>query len=478
LTDTAKQALEAQGSAGANAAHIRLDIAGMMREVVGENGFTLEDLRAPLFAKAAQRMRDKRATMAFRDLPFTPDAVVEGVLHQAARIRERFDAFVVFGIGGSALGPMAVHQALNHLRYNELPDDRRNGPRLYVEDNVDPARMHSLLDVIDIGRTCFNVISKSGQTSETMVQLLIIADLLNRRGLPLGEHIVVTTDERSGNLIKIAKQFGLPTLHIPDGVGGRFSELTPVGLLAAAVCGIDIRALLAGAALMERRAHADDVMQNIAYLDGALQYLCMQRGINVSVMMPYADSLKLVSDWYAQLWAESLGKEYDLEGNVVNVGQTPAKALGVTDQHSQVQLYTQGPFDKVVTFLRVESYGEDFPIPHGFDDTPDVAFLGGHSLEGLIKAEQFATAYALTRAKRLHKSIVLPEVSAFTLGQLLQMLEIETAFVGELLNINAFDQPGVEEGKDATYALLGKAGYEQKRAALEASRAKGSAYLF
>ena len=232
---------------------ISLDIGGMMLDAAGV-GFTQQDLEDTRFETAAKRMRQKRGEMAFRDLPFVQDEIVEQILKEAGRVREKFDAFVVFGIGGSALGPMAVQQALNHLRYNELPKEKRGGPRLYVEDNVDPVRMRSLLDVIDVEKTCFNVISKSGKTSETMSQLLIVTDLLNKKGLPLSEHIIATTDKRDGLLIQIAKQFNLPTFFIPDGVGGRFTELTPVGLLSAAVCGIDIKALLAGAALYGQTA--------------------------------------------------------------------------------------------------------------------------------------------------------------------------------------------------------------------------------
>ncbi len=455
---------------------ISLDISGMMKDTAGDFGFTAADLEDGCFETAAKRMRNKRSEMAFRDLPFNQGEIVEQILTEAKRVREKFDTFVVLGIGGSALGPMAVQQALNHLRYNELPAQKRGVPRLYVEDNVDPVRMSSLLDVIDLERTCFNVISKSGKTSETMAQLLIVTDLLQKRGLPLKEHIIATTDKSDGLLIKIAKQYEMPTFYIPDGVGGRFTELTPVGLLAAAVCGIDIKQLLAGAAFMESRLQSDKPMENIAYLDGALQYLCMRRGINISVFMPYSDSLKLMADWYAQLWAESLGKQYDLDGKTVNVGQTPVKTLGVTDQHSQNQLYMEGPYDKVITFLCVEDYGVDVMIAHGYEEIPDVAFLGGHSMQELIQAEQYATSYALTRMKRLHKSIILPKINAFTIGQLLYMLEMETAFVGELLNINAFDQPGVEEGKNGTYALFGKKGFEKKREEMERARQQGSAY--
>lgn len=335
------------------------------------------------------------------------------------------------------------------MHYNELSKEDRGGyPRLYVVDNVDPERMDALFDVIDIEKTAFNVITKSGSTSETMSQFLIIQDMLKTKlGDKYQDHIIATTDAENGNLIKIAKQEGFKTFFIPRGVGGRFSELTPVGLLPAAVCGIDIEELLAGAAYADELSSVDNVYENMAYMAATLQYLAMKAGKNISVMMPYADSLKYMADWYAQLWAESLGKRYDLEGKEVFVGQTPVKALGVTDQHSQVQLYTEGPFDKVVTFLGVGEYRKTIEIARGYEDIPAVSFLGGHTLNELIHAEQAATEYALLKAKRLNRTITLPVVNAFTIGQLLYLLEVETAFAGELLNIDAFDQPGVEEGK-------------------------------
>ena len=192
--------------------------------------------------------------------------------------------------------------------------------------------------------------------------------------------------------------------------------------------------------------------------------------------MPYSDNLKFVSDWYAQLWAESLGKNETLDGKPCNVGQTPVKALGVTDQHSQVQLYTEGPYDKVVTFLSVDSYKEKTPIAHGCEDIPDVSFLGGHTMEELIQAENKATAHALTMAGRLNYTIHVPEVNAFTLGELLFLFELQTAYAGAMFNINTFNQPGVEAGKKATFALLGKPGYAEKKAELDAA-APDEAYI-
>jgi len=203
----------------------------------------------------------------------------------------------------------------------------------------------------------------------------------------------------------------------------------------------------------------------------------MAQGKNISVLMPYADSLKLIAAWYAQLWAESLGKKFDLDGNVVYTGQTPVSALGSTDQHSQVQLYAEGPYDKIVVFIGVDEYRETITIPRTYGDMPSLGFLGGVTHNQLLKTMQTATEYALTKAGRTNMTITIPKVTPQTVGQLLYFFEVATAFAGELLNINAFDQPGVEEGKDATYALFGRPGYEEKKAELDSAPAKDAKFI-
>ena len=369
--------------------------------------------------------------------------------------------------------------ALKHLHYNELPPKRRGGPKFYVEDNVDPVRMQALLDVIVPEETCFNVISKSGATSETMTQFLIIADILEKKGLSLPEHMIFTTDESRGNLIKIDEKYGgkFKKYVLPDGVGGRFSELCPVGLLPAAVLGIDIKGMLAGAAYMDTLCSKPTITKNPALACAALQYITMKQGKNIHVLMPYSDNLKLIADWYCQLWAESLGKAVDYTGKTVNAGTTPVKSLGVTDQHSQVQLYIEGPYDKVITFISVGKYACEMPIAHGCEDIPDVGFLGGHTMEELIQAENKATAYALMRAGRMNYTLNMPEVNAFTLGQLMFLLEMQTAYTGAMLNINTFNQPGVENGKKATFALLGKKGYEAQKKEMDGAPELQSKYI-
>ena len=441
---------------------IMLDVNHMMTDTLGlQYGIDCSqvDALASYAARANQALQKNRGTgwLGWMELPYNQDEIVQKVETLAAEIRGEFDAFVVLGIGGSALGPIAVQQALNHMRYNELPAGKRNGPKLYVEDNIDPERMQSLLDVIDIKKTCFNVITKSGATAETMSQYLIISELLKKEvGAGWQKHIIATTDREKGNLIQLAEAEGFRLFHIPASVGGRFSELCPVGLLPAAVCGIDIRAMLAGARDMDARCKTDDVWQNPALLEAALQYIAIQdMDMNVQVVMPYADSLRYMADWFCQLWAESLGKNVTRKGMAVNVGQTPTKALGVTDQHSQLQLYTEGPYDKVITFLKVGAFRSESPIPHGCEQFPDVAFLGGKSLNQLIAAELQGTEYALYRAGRMSQTITLPEVNAHTIGQLLYFFQMATAYAGELFDIDAFNQPGVEESKIASYAVLG-----------------------
>ena len=453
---------------------ITFDLSMMMEDMLGQGyGISQNQIEKLSSAAAAaqQAVEDNRGTgwLGWMESPYSDENLIKDIEQTAAHIQNRFENFVLLGIGGSALGPIAVQQALNNPYYNQLPADKRKGPKFYVEDNVDPDRMIALLEMIDVSKTCFNVITKSGATAETMSQYLIVTSALKKAvGSKWNEHIIATTDHEKGNLIRLAKTEGFKTFFIPSTVGGRFSELTPVGLLPAAVCGIDIRALLAGAAMMDKRCKTADVWKNPALLQAVLQYISIEElGKNIQVVMPYADSLRYISDWFAQLWGESLGKSVTRDGKDVNYGQTPVKALGVTDQHSQLQLYTEGPFDKVITLIKVGAFNQTLPTPKYEDgvDLPDVAFLGEKSLNQLIEAECQGTAYALYLAKRMHQLIVLEEVNAHTIGQLLYFFQMTTAYMGELLNIDAFNQPGVEESKIASYAVLGstKDAHQQKR---------------
>lgn len=451
---------------------IKLNYNNMMSRVLGEQGITDEQLSAliPSLAEAQAAVEKNRGVHMHGWMlsPYNQDEVVRDILKVAADVQKRCDAFVVLGIGGSALGATALFNALKHAYYNELPKSVRKYPRLYVVDNVDPARMNALFDVIDVENSVFNVITKSGATSETMSQYLIVMDMLTQKlGDKAKQNVIATTSATKGNLVKIAKQQGFTTFFIDGDVGGRFSALSPVGLLPAAVVGIDIAELLRGAKDMDVKCKQAKPLENPALVIAGLQYIAMQQGKNIGVMMPYSDNLRYFADWYAQLWAESLGKECDRNGKIVNAGQTPVKALGVTDQHSQVQLYNEGPYDKVITFLEVERFANDCVISDGCEEYPDVNFLCGHTLGELMSNELFATRYNLTRRGRMNYTISMDAINEYNIGALIYLLQMQTAYAGELLNVNAYNQPGVEGGKDATYALFGRKGYEDKAKEME-----------
>jgi glucose-6-phosphate isomerase len=251
-------------------------------------------------------------------------------------------------------------------------------------------------------------------------------------------------------------------------VGGRFSVFTPVGLFPAAVVGIDIQALLEGARAMAARCATAELEKNPAYLNAVIHYIFdTRKGKPISVLMPYADCLLSVADWYRQLYAESLGKREAKDGREVFSGPTPIRALGVTDQHSQLQLYMAGPFDKVITFIRVEEPRRDVEIPRAFSYETPLDYLSGHTLKQLTGFEQRATAHALMENNRPTITLRVPEISAHTVGQLLYFFELQVAFAGYLYNINPFDQPGVERGKVLTYGLMGRKGYEAHVRALK-----------
>ncbi|GAB4338106.1 MAG: glucose-6-phosphate isomerase [Candidatus Abyssubacteria bacterium] len=459
---------------------ISLDYTNVMTDAIGEaNGITRAEIDAESgrLQEISRMLTQSRAEgkLAFMDLPY--QEYWRDIEAFVRRMPASTENFVVIGIGGSALGNIMLQSALNHPDYNLLPKTKRRGrPRMFFLDNVDPDRTASLLETLDPRKTVINVITKSGDTAETMSNFLIArAWLLRAVGKArLGRHIVATTDPAKGHLRKIVEKEGYESFIVPDGVGGRFSVLTPVGLLSAAVAGINIRRLLAGAAAMDAVCKAAQPERNPAALNALVHYLLdTRKGKKISVMMPYAHRLRDFADWYRQLWAESLGKRYSLDGREVFTGQTPVKALGATDQHSQLQLYMEGPFDKVVTFMRLEKYPREAKIPKAFKDMEGIAYLGGHTLGELIRAELESTALSLARNGRPNLTISIPQLDAFTLGQLIFMYELQTAFAGALYNINPFDQPGVELGKKFACGMMGRKGYEEYKAEVDRGVADG-----
>lgn len=455
---------------------IRFDYTNMMADVVGKNrGAEESELDEMEFRLSAAldvlRMRRGPKDLAWMELPHDQD-MVASVKAYAREVEGVFDDVLILGIGGSALGVTALKTALLPFYSDYQSPEQRQHPRIFVLDNVDPGWVTAALRLLDPERTLCIVTSKSGSTTETMAQFLIVREWLRQR-LSDGAacHMVAITDPDKGPLHDIATREGYRMFAVPPGVGGRFSVLSPVGLVPAALAGIDIEELLAGAAYGEQLSTVRPLRRNPAGMNAALQHLAYHRGQRISVMMPYSQHLRDVADWFRQLWAESLGKKMSSLGKRVNIGPTPVLALGTTDQHSQIQLYVEGPPDKVINFVAMERFAEQAPIPPAGAEEVDISYLGGHSLAELINAEREATAAALTEAGRPNCTHILPEINPFTIGQFIYMLEMQTAISGMFYAVDAYDQPGVEAGKAMTYALLGRPGYEERALELRSAQA-------
>jgi glucose-6-phosphate isomerase len=388
------------------------------------------------------------------------------VKEYASMVQGRFENILVLGIGGSALGGLAVTEALLKPYWNLLNEEQRNGfPRIFFLDNIDPDSIVGLLDVLDLSKTLVNVITKSGSTAETMSQFMIVKNILEQElGTNYRYNIVATTDKKTGVLRQIAEQEGYKTFVVPDDVGGRFSVFSAVGLLPFALVGLDIDEMISGIKDMDLALKNTDINKNISAQNALIHYLLdTKKGKNMSVMMPYSSRLKYLSDWFVQLWAESLGKnDY--------VGPTPIKALGATDQHSQIQLFNEGPNNKVINIIRVENFDNTLEIPNIFEYT-GIGYLGGKSINRLINAEADSTRVSLTDRKRPVVTITMDKVDGYNLAQLLYMLEVQTAITGALYGVDTFNQPGVEQAKNYTYALMGRTGYEESALELEAKMA-------
>ena len=421
-------------------------------------------------------------TIGFLDLP-DDTVIAQRAMDFARGLSNEIDTVVVLGIGGSSLGPRAVHAAL------APPFDvvRTRSPgmprRLVFADNVDPATFSAILDVFPTARTLYCVITKSGGTAETAAQLSVVFERVKTQlGTDrLRDHLLAITDPERGALREVVHRYNLPSFAIPPNVGGRFSVLSPVGCVPAAAAGLDVVGLQQGAAHMRDRIIADEATAGAPLRNPALALAAFLHGHhtafgrNIVVMMPYVDALLPMAEWFGQLWAESVGKERSTTGNVVNAGSTPVFARGATDQHSQLQLYAEGPDDKAYLFVDVAERGVEVRIPHTeLSDLDSYSYLAGRSLGELLGAEMRGTIESLTRRQRPNGMITMQRLDAFALGEVLMLLEAATAFAGPLYGVDPFDQPGVEEAKRLAYAALGRPGYEDDEVAQTQSGSDGT----
>ena len=449
---------------------LHLDFTGLTSDGVGSGGVSAETLEAAREraggAFDAILARRDSGEIGFLDLPDGGD-VGRQAMEFARGLHREIDTMVVVGIGGSSLGTHALYSALAQ----PLDELRTRAPgmprRLLFPDNADPVTFAAILDMCPPERTLYCVVTKSGGTAETAAQLLVVYHHLERAlgSERVAEHLIAITDPARGALCRFADQAKLTRFPIPATVGGRFSVLSAVGLVPAAVAGLDVAGLLAGARRMRDRVvdrdRGRDLFHNPALMLATLLYLHhVDHNRPMVVMMPYVDALFDTADWFRQLWAESLGKEVDVAGNIVNVGPTPIASRGATDQHSQLQLYAEGPSDKVFLMIGVGERGTELIMPKSrLAEVPEWGYLCGRGMGELLDAELRGTIASLTRRGRPNATINFDRVDAAALGEFFMLMEAATAFAGPLYEVDPFNQPGVEEAKKLAYASFGREGY-------------------
>lgn len=355
---------------------------------------------------------------------------------------------VVIGIGGSDLGGRTIRQALA----TESPSQSPNVDVIFHGDSTDPSDLTWMLQRVNINTTAFNIVSKSGSTMETMAQYVYLKEMLqDRKPRAWSKHFVFTTDPNYGPLNEQSKQFDIPMMKIPDDVGGRFSVLTPVGTLPGAALGADIEQMIAGAQSVVGQ-FMDNPNDSTPLLIAWSQYLLQLQGIKTAVIMPYSTRLTEFARWFRQLWAESLGKQ--------GTGILPIQARGPADQHSQLQFYTEGELLSSFWFINIRDHDRSHHIHNS--DVEGLEYLSGKNFADLINIEYQATKGSLLNSGRPNATIEIDDLNAFTLGELFMTFELAVVCLGEFMEINPFDQPGVQESKDMIYALLGRDGYEEK----------------
>jgi glucose-6-phosphate isomerase len=446
---------------------LELDYTNVLEDAVG----AAHGIPRLAFEKTAESSRHlidsletarKSGVLGFMDLPFDETAVK--AVTDFARQRA-FPNILVLGIGGSALGPMAIESAL--ARPN-------SGKRLVVLDNIDPDFISDTLETLQPQDTIVNVIAKSGGTAETMATFAVVRKWMNDALGPAQtrERFVATTDPEKGDLLAIARHENYPVFAIPPNVGGRFSVLTPVGTLPAALLGINVESIMEGgrrAALQARKPFFENPALVAAFIQFVLE---RERSKTILTLFPYSQALWKFAFWFKQLWGESLGKRLDRRGREVYYGQTPTAALGVTDQHSQLQLFIEGPNDKAFLFWDVKEFRNPLPIDHPYSNFDSMNYLQNKTAGDLFHAEKRATEIALTEAGRPNATVTINRICEEAIGELLMFSEYTTAYAGEFYDIIAFDQPGVEYGKKLTFAMMERAGFSEYGTRVEQIRKK------
>ena len=381
----------------------------------------------------------KSRQQGFWDLP---DQNIDSILEFAKKTQGKFTDIVILGIGGSMLGPICLLGGFEKQTVGK-------NPKVHCLDNIDSDQISLVESQINLEKTLFLVQTKSGTTPETLAQYFYFRSLVEKNDLDVKEHFVFITDPEVGYLRQVAIRENITSFAIPANVGGRFSVLSPVGLVIGALYGLDIAKILIGA----KNSLSEKALKSSFDL-ACIQYLLSQKGKSINVLMPYSSRLRLLANWYTQLLSESIGKEYNLKGQIVNTGITPLPALGATDQHSQLQLFKEGVNDKLLIFINVLNKENSVLIGQNLPDAFD--YLNGKTFDDLLQAEFKGTVQSLTESSRPNVTLEIEKLDETSLGEIFMFFQVSVAFLGELLEINTFDQPGVERSKVLTREFLEK----------------------
>ena len=367
------------------------------------------------------------------------------ICHDAAiRLASGATDIVILGTGGSSLGAQALDK-FSQWSHPDAASPERDRPQLHFADNLDPHSMEAMLRTLDLKTTGFLVISKSGGTPETMIQMLAVLDALKALGLDWNaeHHFLAITDpgdDEASALRHLCAHHHIPVIEHEPGIGGRYSVLSNVGMLPAELMGLDTRSIRVGAGeVVDAMLSAPTTEFSPAAGAAVHHALARHHGVSTTVLMPYADRLRLFSSWFVQLWAESLGKD--------GQGTTPVGAAGPVDQHSQLQLFLDGPRDKFFTVVMVDIAGTGPRIDEAYLNDPHVGYLAGRTIGDLVDCEQRATAETLAENGRPVRIIRLPELTERTMGALFMHFMLETIIAGRMMGVDPFDQPAVEQGK-------------------------------
>ena len=457
---------------------LSLDFTNCLSESIGAtHGLTKSevDTLVAKFPKHHENIDELRSTgeSGFFELPYQDTTELKALIKKH---HGHWDNLVVVALGGSALAPQSLFKALVGSQHN-LHDakTRAKAPRVFFLNNPDPKAAQELLEVLDLKKTLFQVVTRSGVTPETMGLTLWLLEILKKKvgKTAPSEQVVFTTEPTKSPFMEIAKQEKISVLQTTLNLTGRYGILGNQSLFLAGMCNLKVDELLKGGADMDKRCRHGDPYKNPAYMHSLVHYLLTRkRRKTMHVMFSFSNRVHAIGEWYNHQCSVSLGKMLNRKGKAVHVGPSPVAAVGAFDGHGQQQLFCEGPFDKVITFVTVKDHGATGTVPAAFPKLEAAAYLKDATFNQLLDYSYWGAEQHVTQAGRPNMTIHLDTVDEAHIGGLVYLLELSTAMSAELYGIDPFDQPGVEHGKAASFAQLGRAGFEDLAKRLKDYKAK------